>query len=167
MRVAVPRRALILLVGVSGAGKSTFAREHFRSHEVISSDFCRALVCDDQEDQGATVDGFEVVHLIADKRLGRGRLTVVDATNLKSADRKPFIDLAFGHRAPLVAIVFRLNLELCWQRNCGRKRTVPRDVIDRQERLLARSLRELPEEVDMLFELRSPEEVMAVDVDLV
>ena len=69
--------------GVSGSGKSTFARKHFRPTEVISSDFCRGLVADDENDQAATPDAFDVLHFIAGKRLAAGRLTVIDATNVQ------------------------------------------------------------------------------------
>ncbi|MFJ4786659.1 AAA family ATPase [Streptomyces sp. NPDC088794] len=70
------------LVGASGSGKSTFAHRHFKPTEVISSDFCRGLVSDDENDQGATKDAFDVLHYIAGKRLAAGRRTVVDSTSL-------------------------------------------------------------------------------------
>src|SRR5579864_206528 len=79
-----PELSLVVLIGASGSGKSTFARKHFRPTEVISSDYCRALVADDENDQAATNDAFDVLHFIAAKRLAAGRLTVVDATNVQS-----------------------------------------------------------------------------------
>lgn len=75
--------SLVVLVGASGSGKSTFARRHFRPTEIISSDFCRGLVADDENDQSASRDAFDVLHYIAGKRLAAGRLTVVDATNVQ------------------------------------------------------------------------------------
>ena len=80
MTLNIPELSLVLLVGPSGCGKSTFARKHFLSTEVISSDHCRGLVSDDESDQSASKDAFEIVYLIAAKRLARGRLTVIDAT---------------------------------------------------------------------------------------
>ncbi|WP_323183959.1 AAA family ATPase [Streptomyces sp. NBC_01221] len=74
--------SLVVLVGASGSGKSTFARRHFEPTEIISSDFCRGLVADDENDQSASRDAFDVLHYIAGKRLAAGRLTVVDATSL-------------------------------------------------------------------------------------
>ncbi|WP_432009520.1 AAA family ATPase [Streptomyces bacillaris] len=87
--LTLPAGALCALVGPPGAGKSTFARTHFKPTEVVSSDFCRALVADDENDQSATGDAFEVLHLIVDKRMERGRLTVIDATNLR--DDRPWL----------------------------------------------------------------------------
>jgi len=99
---------MILLVGPSGAGKSTFARRHFRPTEVVSSDHCRALVSDDENDQSATGDAFELLNLILTRRLQRRRLTVVDATNVQPEARQSLLELAGQHRCPAVAIVFDL-----------------------------------------------------------
>ena len=164
MRICVPDKALILLVGLAGSGKSTFARKHFREYEVISSDHCRALVCGDPTDQDATANAFELVHLIADKRLRWDKVAVIDATNLKAVDRAPLIDLAIRHRALRLTIVLNLDTELCWQRNRDRKRLVPREVVDTQARWLATSLTELASEVDELYDLRNPDEVDATVV---
>ena len=89
--LAVPELSLVVLVGASGSGKSTFARENFGPFEVISSDFCRGLVSDDENDQAASADAFEILHFIAGKRLAAGRLTVVDATNTQPAARKALV----------------------------------------------------------------------------
>src|SRR3989337_2179981 len=81
MHIKIPELSLVVLIGPSGSGKSTFAKRHFLPTEVITSDYCRALVSDNENDQAATNDAFDVLHFIAAKRLARGRLTVVDATN--------------------------------------------------------------------------------------
>ena len=80
-QITVPAMGLVVLIGISGSGKSTFARTHFKPTEVVSSDFCRGLVADDENDQSATPDAFDVLHYIVSTRLRRGLLTVVDATN--------------------------------------------------------------------------------------
>ena len=95
--LAVPELCLVVLVGASGSGKSTFAREHFGPFEVVSSDFCRGLVADDENDQAATADAFDVLHYIAGKRLAAGRLTVVDATNVQREARRQLVELAQAH----------------------------------------------------------------------
>jgi protein phosphatase len=82
MTITIPELSLVALIGVSGSGKSTFARRHFKPTEVLSSDFCRGLVSDDENSMEATNDAFEVLHFIAAKRLAAGKLTVVDATNV-------------------------------------------------------------------------------------
>ncbi|WP_254069962.1 AAA family ATPase [Pimelobacter simplex] len=93
----LPELGLVVLVGVSGSGKSTFAREHFKATEVVSSDFCRGLVADDENDQDATPDAFDVLHYIAGTRLRRGLLTVVDATNVQQSAREELVRLARSH----------------------------------------------------------------------
>jgi predicted kinase len=90
----VPELALVVLAGVSGSGKTTFAQRHFKATEVLSSDSCRALVSDDENDQNATNDAFDVLRYIAGKRLAAGRLTVVDATNVNPESRASFVALA-------------------------------------------------------------------------
>src|SRR6185436_6820285 len=91
MQLSIPALSLIVLVGPSGSGKSTFARSQFLPTEVISSDFCRGLVADDENDQAASDDAFAVLHFIAAKRLERMKLVVVDATNVQTSARKPLI----------------------------------------------------------------------------
>ena len=103
--LAIPDLALVVLVGISGSGKSTFARRHFRSTQVLSSDVCRGLVADDENDQAATPAAFDVLHHIAGVRLRAGRLTVVDATNVKREDRAKLVQLARDHDVLPVAIV--------------------------------------------------------------
>jgi protein phosphatase len=83
VKISVPELSLVVLIGASGSGKSSFAREHFKPTEILSSDFCRGLVSDDENDQAATKDAFDVLNYIAGKRLAGGRLTVVDATNVQ------------------------------------------------------------------------------------
>jgi protein phosphatase len=82
VNITIPDLSLVVLIGPSGCGKSTLARRLFKSTEVLSSDACRGFVSDDENDQSATKDAFEVLRFIAAKRLAAGRLTVVDATNV-------------------------------------------------------------------------------------
>ena len=89
MKITIPELSFVVLIGPSGSGKSTFARQHFKPTEVLSSDYCRGLVSDDENNQGATTDAFEVLRFIAGKRLAAGKLTVVDATNVQPEARKP------------------------------------------------------------------------------
>src|SRR4029078_3275788 len=120
MPISIPELALVLLVGPSGAGKSTFARTHFKPTEVLSSDFCRGLASDDENDLSAPGDGFDILHYIARKRLAAARLTVIDATNVQPEARRPLIALAREHHVLPVAIVFNLPEHLCQERNRGR-----------------------------------------------
>src|SRR3954471_18202155 len=119
MTIKIPKLSLVVLIGPSGSGKSTFARKHFLRSEVISSDYCRGLVSDDENSQAATNDAFEVLHFIAAKRLAAGKLVVVDATNVQSESRKPLVELAREYHCLPVAIVLNLPERLCHERNLG------------------------------------------------
>src|SRR5688500_74321 len=103
--VDVPELSLVVLIGISGSGKSTFAREHFLPTQVLSSDAFRAMVADDENDQSASSDAFEVLHFVAGKRLRAGRLTVVDATNVQAHARAGLVRVAKEHDVLPVAIV--------------------------------------------------------------
>ncbi|MFF4301968.1 polynucleotide kinase-phosphatase [Streptomyces sp. NPDC001601] len=140
--------SLVVLVGASGSGKSTFARRHFKPTEVISSDFCRGLVSDDENDQGATKDAFDVLHYIAGKRLAAGRRTVVDATSVQQDSRRQLIDLAKRYDVLPIAIVLDVPEEVCAERNAARtdRADMPRRVIQRHIRELRRSVRHLERE---------------------
>jgi protein phosphatase len=120
--IKIPELCLVTLVGVSGSGKSTFASKHFLPTEVISSDFCRGLVSDDENDQAATKAAFEVLHFITGKRLEGGRLTVVDATNVQPEARGGLLKLAKEHHVLAVAIVLDVPERVCADRNAARAR---------------------------------------------
>lgn len=142
----IPGDALVLLVGPAGSGKSTWAAEHFSVTQVVSSDACRAMVCDDPTDQAATPDAFRVLHAITSARVRRGLLTVVDATNLLPSARRPLLRLAARWERPCVAVVFRVPLDELLRRNAGRPHPVPDDVVRRHAALLPAALASLPEE---------------------
>ncbi|NED86235.1 AAA family ATPase, partial [Streptomyces sp. SID11233] len=144
----MPDLSLVVLVGATGSGKSTFARRHFKPTEVLSSDFCRGLVADDENDQGASGDAFDVLHYIAGKRLAAGRLTVVDATSVQRESRKQLVDLARKYDVLPVAIVLDVPEDVCAERNAKRedRAGIPRRVIQRHQRELRRSIRGLERE---------------------
>jgi protein phosphatase len=167
VKITLPDPSLVALMGASGSGKSTFAARHFKPTEVISSDECRGLVSDDQNDMGATDAAFEVLHLIAAKRLEAGKLTVVDATNVELQARQPLLELAWASHVPPVAIAFDLPEELCLERNAARPdRQVRAEVIRRQRSELRRSLEGLEREgFRPAYVLRTPEDVAAVAIE--
>ncbi|MFG2554761.1 polynucleotide kinase-phosphatase [Streptomyces sp. NPDC048581] len=140
--------SLVVLVGASGSGKSTFARRNFKPTEVLSSDFCRGLVSDDENDQSATRDAFDVLHYIAGKRLAAGRRTVVDATSVQQDSRRQLVELARQYDVLPIAIVLDVPEEVCAERNAARtdRADMPRRVIQRHIRELRRSIRHLERE---------------------
>jgi protein phosphatase len=147
MTIEIPEFALVLLVGASGTGKSSFAARHFLPTEVVSSDRARGWVADDETDQSATPDAFDLVHAIAEKRLKNRRFTVIDATNVQPQSRKGLIALAKRWHALAVAIVFDLPEQVAVSRNAARPdRQFGAGPVRRQMQDLRRSLRGLQRE---------------------
>ncbi len=159
--VPIPADALVLLIGIAASGKSTFARQHFAPTEILSSDSLRAVITDDPHAQAATEDAFDLLHRILAMRLRRGRLTVVDATNVEDWARAELLAVARRHRRPAVAIVLDLPLEVALERNL--RRALPRppaSALRRQHRWLAGSVAALADEgFDAVHHLRTASEI--------
>jgi protein phosphatase len=167
MKLSIPELSLVVLVGASGSGKSTFARQHFLPTEILSSDYCRALVSDDENNQAVSADAFEILNFIAAKRLAAARLTVVDATNVRPEDRKPLLQLAREYHCFPVAIVLDLLEHLCRERNQQQpNRNFGPHVVRRHTQNLRRSLRTLKREgFRHLYILSTPAEIEAVEIE--
>jgi len=147
MNIKIPELSLVVLVGASGSGKSTFAAKHFLRTEVVSSDSCRGLVSDNENDQAATQDAFDVLHYIVGKRLSAGKLTVVDATSVQPESRRSLIELARRHHVLAVAVVLKVPESICHQRNESRpERDFGPQVVQRQLDQLRRSMKGLRRE---------------------
>src|SRR5438045_6086272 len=169
MKISIPNLSLVVLIGPSGSGKTTFARKHFLPTEVLSSDACRGMVSDDENNQGVTNEAFALLHFIAAQRLALGRLTVIDATNVQPEAAKPLVELARKYHCLPVAIVLNLPERLCQDRNRSRdERNFGPHVVRQQHSQLRRSLRGLGREgFRHVFVLESPEEVEAATVERV
>jgi protein phosphatase len=156
VELVIPNKGLVLLIGASGSGKSTFARKHFKSTEIVSSDALRAVVSDDEADQSASGDAFQLLRLITTKRLRRGKLTVIDATNVQAKARKSLLALASA-----IAIVFDLPLETCLARNRSRPgRQIGPEVVEKQVADLASSLPKLTKEgFERVYVLHNEEDI--------
>lgn len=145
MTMDIPDPSLVVLIGPSGAGKTTFARKHFRPTEILGSDAFRALVADDEAAPDAGPDAFQALRLVAARRLRRGRLTVIDATNVLPGARRPLVGLARGNRLPAVAIVFDLPERVRQERNRLHRALAPQ-VLDRQADAMRHTLGLLAQE---------------------
>ncbi len=167
MKITLPELSLVVLIGASGSGKSTFASQNFLPTEVISSDFCRGLVSDDENSLDATNDAFEVLHFIAAKRLAAGKLTVIDATNVQPEARQPLIALARRFHVIPVAIVLNMPEQLCLERNRTRPdRNMGPQVIRRMVQNLHYSLRTLEREgFRHIFTFKNVEELETVAIE--
>ena len=165
-QISIPEQGLVVLCGASGSGKSTFAAQHFTPFQTIASDQCRALVGDDENDQSVTVQAFALLHEIIDKRLEIGRLTVVDATNIKPQDRRSILAIARKWDLLATAIVFDIGVKVCLERNQARDdRTTPEHAIRRQHKELRRNSRRMRKEgFNRVYTLGSVEQVDEVQI---
>jgi protein phosphatase len=166
VNIQIPELSLVVLIGPSGCGKSSFGRRHFLPTEVVSSDACRGLVSDNENDQSVTNEAFDLLHTIVRKRLALGRLTVIDATNVQPEARKSLVELAREYHVLPVAIVFSLPEKLCQERNITRPdRQFGPHVVRNQAQQMRRSLRGLEREgFRYVFKLSTPEEVEVVAI---
>jgi predicted kinase len=129
--IEVPDPSVVVFIGAAGSGKSTFAARHFAADEILSSDALREHLTGDATDQRVTGTVFRIMGRSLETRLAAGRLTVIDATNVRPADRRPFVAAARRHGLPALAIVLALAPDVVVRRNAGRERVVARDVVDR------------------------------------
>jgi protein phosphatase len=145
--LSLPADGLVVLVGIAGSGKSTFAARHFPTDAILSSDAFRGLVAGDPSDQSATDDAFSLLHQALDMRLARGLLTVVDATNVQPWAREKLVEIARRRRRRAAAVVLDPPLPLCLERNATRTAgRLPPAAIRRQERSLRDSIKDLEAE---------------------
>jgi predicted kinase len=166
--IVMPERALVVLIGAAGSGKSTFAARHFRPDEVLSSDALRARLSGNEADQSRTRTAFAILHREATRRLAAGRLVVVDATNVERSARLALLRLGSTAGVPVVAIVFALPATLVLERNRGRGRVVDAGIVNRHLATLSAVLEAgglAAEGFAGIHVLRSADEVEAVRVD--
>ena len=166
MRITIPDFCLVVLIGASGSGKSTFARRHFKATELVSSDACRGMVEDDENSLDATADAFALLHFIAETRLKRRKIVVVDATNVRQEDRAQLVRIAKKYHALAVAIVLNPGEDICYMRNKARPdRQHGPHVVRNQMASLRRNVRRIDKEgFRYAHELRSVEEIDGVEI---
>jgi alkanesulfonate monooxygenase SsuD/methylene tetrahydromethanopterin reductase-like flavin-dependent oxidoreductase (luciferase family)/predicted kinase len=140
----LPDPALVVLVGASGSGKSTWAQARFRDQEVVSSDALRGIVGSGPHDLDASTDAFGVLETVVAARLGRGLTTVVDTLGLDAGKRRAWLAQARAAGLPAVAVLLDTPDAECRRRNAARDRPVPAPVLAGQ----LRSVRDVRGQLD-------------------
>ncbi len=166
MEIRVPDLSLVVMIGASGSGKSSFARKHFQATEILSSDAFRAMISDDETNQTVSGQAFELLHNICAKRLALGRLTVIDATNVQHENRKTLLELAKRAHVPAVAIVLKTPPETCHERNQTRgNRNFGSHVVKGHYHLLEKSIKHLDNEgFRFVYVLETPDDVANANI---
>lgn len=144
--IRLPDPSLVVLVGASGAGKSTWARSRFGDWHVVAADDLRAVVGLDEHDQRASKDAFDLLERIADARLRRGFTTVLDTTGLDAKRRRRWVELARRRGVAVHAVVFDAAERVVRARNRQRPRPVPPNVLRSQLAALPGAAAALAEE---------------------
>ncbi len=166
-RVRLVRPSIVLLCGPAACGKSTFAQRHFRPTQIVSSDWARGWVCDDERDQRFQAQAFALVHYLTELRLGLNRLCVVDSTALAPPHRREYLDLAKRFRVPCVVFLFDVSLEKCVERDRSRERTVGSPVIERQHLAFGQTKADIRKEgFDQIIEL-GEEDMDKVQIEII
>jgi alkanesulfonate monooxygenase SsuD/methylene tetrahydromethanopterin reductase-like flavin-dependent oxidoreductase (luciferase family)/predicted kinase len=130
----LPDPALVVLVGASGSGKSTWARSRYRAAEVVSSDALREVVGSGPADLDASADSFDLLDRIVAARAGRRLTVVVDTLGLDPAQRAAYLAVARSAGLPAVAVILDTPALVCRARNTQRDRPVPAAVLTAQLR---------------------------------
>jgi protein phosphatase len=165
--IHIPVASLVMMIGASGSGKSTFAARYFDPDAVVSSDRIRGALSGDESDQQVTAPAFDRLEQWLDARLQVGTMAAIDATNVDWTWRARLLAIARRHQRPAIAIVLALPLEICLARNAARSRTVPPAVVRRQVADVARDLDRLDlEGFAAVHVLRSVVEVDAAALEI-
>lgn len=166
MRIEIPELSVIAMIGATSSGKTSFAKKYFKKTEVLSSDFFRAMICDDENAQDISQDAFDLLYKTANQRLKYGKLTVIDATNLQKDARKQVINLAKEQNVHSVAIVLNLPEKVLLERNQARpERNFSERVIKKHYTDLKRSIKSLKREgFRFVYILKSQEDIDNVEI---
>ena len=159
--LSFPACALLILVGPSGSGKSSFAHSLFNPSQILASDVCRRMILDDEAAQSANEDVFALLHDWTSLRLKHRRFTVVDSTALKPSSRDNLVAIAQKHHVPVYIVGLDTPLDECLRRDTARtERSVGEKVVKRHYAQWEQVRRELPKDKRLAgVSLLTPEEI--------
>jgi alkanesulfonate monooxygenase SsuD/methylene tetrahydromethanopterin reductase-like flavin-dependent oxidoreductase (luciferase family)/predicted kinase len=153
---SIPDPAVVVLVGASGSGKSTWAAERFRAVEIVASDDLRGIVGSGPGDQEASGDAFALLDQIVAARTSRRLTTVIDTTGLQRDRRLRYLAAARQAQLPAVLVVVEAEPAVARARNASRDRRVPAPVLTSQLAQLALVTEQVPQEGwDLIVRVRS------------
>ena len=127
------RPTLILLVGVPGSGKTTYAQKYMQEHTNVihlSSDNIRKELWGDESIQDNNNEVFTLMQTRAIDALNNGRSVIYDATNITRKDRSYIINLC-PKFVKIECHIIWAPIETCIERDAERERTVGKAVIDK------------------------------------
>ena len=127
------RPSLILLVGIPGSGKTTYAEKYIKENPNtvhLSSDKIRKELWGDEATQGDNNEVFSLMQSRAIEALNNGYNVVYDCTNMTRKDRACIISVCPKFVNIEVHVIFA-PIETCIERDAARERTVGKDVIDK------------------------------------
>jgi len=167
VKIDIPELSLIILLGAAGSGKSTFARKHFLESEILSLGHCHGVILADATDQSVKEDALNLLHSEVEKRLAAGRLSVIDAANVQSAERMPLLKLAKDYHVSVVAIALNIPEAVCYERNAQRLgQSLEPHMVRNQTEELTRSLKYIEQEKNRrIYILNSEEEIESVEIE--
>ena len=127
------RPSLILLVGIPGSGKTTYAdgyMSRYLNTIHLSSDKIRAELWGNEAIQGDNDMVFSIMQSRAIEALHDGKNVIYDATNITRKDRAHIINMC-PKFVKIEAHVVWAPIEICIERDASRERTVGKHVIDK------------------------------------
>ena len=116
-----------MLIGLPGSGKSTLAPR--LGEKVVSSDEIRRFLTGRYDDFSQDPLVFDLAEAMVDHYLRQGKQVVFDATNINRPARRRFLELARFLSCPVRAVVLEPEEEVAQERNVGRDKPVPPEVI--------------------------------------
>lgn len=146
---ATPQGTLHAMMGVPGSGKSTVAGMLKQKHNNavrVSPDEIRRMLSGDEANQDRNAEVFRIAHGTTRSNLQQGNHVIFDATNVNPKSRQQLLDIADETGARKHLHVVDPGLDVAKQRNQGRERVVPDDVIDRMHGQLLGSRQFIPNE---------------------
>lgn len=131
---------LYVMVGLPGSGKTTYANSiEGENIKVFSSDAIRKELYGDESIQGDNNLIFRMLESRIEEHLTSGYDAVHDATNLREQNRKKLIQRFCHTGCEFIAVNMLTDYNTCLERNAGRDRKVPEEVIERMNKSYTRA----------------------------